>query len=46
MGTVLPGPISTVTVHASRVLWLLRGGEGCTTGDPVFSDESALPGGA
>lgn len=45
MGITVVGPISLVTVHASLVLWLLRGGEGCPTGNQVFSDESALPGG-
>ncbi|KAM0837994.1 hypothetical protein ACQ4PT_061277 [Festuca glaucescens] len=44
MGIIVFGPISLVTVHASLILWLLRGGEGCPTGNLVFSDESALPG--
>uniref|UniRef100_M8D6Q8 LRR receptor-like serine/threonine-protein kinase GSO2 n=1 Tax=Aegilops tauschii TaxID=37682 RepID=M8D6Q8_AEGTA len=37
MGIIVFGVVSLVTVHASLVLWLLPGGEGCSTGHPVFS---------
>ncbi|XP_044334752.1 receptor-like protein 13 [Triticum aestivum] len=37
MGIIVFGVVSLVTVHVSLVLWLLPGGEGFSTGHPVFS---------
>ncbi|KAM3371110.1 hypothetical protein ACQJBY_018467 [Aegilops geniculata] len=37
MGIIVFDTICVVAAHASFVLWLLRGGEGCSTGHPIFS---------